>query len=166
MGTATANALLTDSNTKILQNPRIRSTDAQKATLKIGSRIPIATGSFSPALGATTATSLAETQFQYIDVGVNIEMTPTIHYNHDVTMKLSIEVSSEASQRHHLRCAPSRSSRRREANRRSACARAKPAVLGGILNQQDLQSWTGIPGLEFDSDVEVSVWVEGPPHHE
>ncbi len=47
IGTATANALLTDSNTKVLQNPRIRSTDGQKSTMKIGSRNPIATGSRS-----------------------------------------------------------------------------------------------------------------------
>ena len=46
IGSATANLLLTDSNTKILQNPRIRATDAQKATMKIGERIPIATGSY------------------------------------------------------------------------------------------------------------------------
>ena len=46
VGSATANLLLTDSNTKILQNPRIRATDGQKATMKIGSKIPIATGSY------------------------------------------------------------------------------------------------------------------------
>jgi general secretion pathway protein D len=40
VGSATANLLLTDSNTKILQNPRIRATDGQKATMKIGSKIP------------------------------------------------------------------------------------------------------------------------------
>ena len=101
IGAATANALLTDSNTKTLQNPRIRSTDAQKATMKIGSRIPIATGSFQSGVGVAAAvTPLAETQFQYIDVGVNIEMTPTMHYNHDVTMKLTIEVSSESTVSH------------------------------------------------------------------
>ena len=40
VGGATANLLLTDDNTKILQNPRIRATDGQKATMKIGSKIP------------------------------------------------------------------------------------------------------------------------------
>ena len=47
VGSATLNLLLTDNNTKVLQSPRIRATDAQKATMKIGSRIPIATGSYS-----------------------------------------------------------------------------------------------------------------------
>jgi len=91
IGSATAELLLTDSDTRILQNPHLRASDGQKATLKIGSRIPIATGSYT----STTSTSGVETQFQYIDVGVNIEMTPVIHNDRDVTLKLSVEVSSE-----------------------------------------------------------------------
>ena len=94
--------LLTDSNTKILQNPRIRCTDSQKATMKIGERIPIATGSYGGVGVGTSGVGSAlgglgavNTQFQYIDVGVNIEMTPTVHYDHDVTLKMKIEVSSE-----------------------------------------------------------------------
>ena len=47
--------------------------------------------------GAATAivSSRCNTQFQYIDVGVNIDMKPTIHYDRDVTLKLKIEVSSQ-----------------------------------------------------------------------
>src|SRR5467141_960791 len=46
----TANAVLSDTNTKIIQNPEIRSVDGQQAKLKVGDRIPIATGSFSSGL--------------------------------------------------------------------------------------------------------------------
>jgi general secretion pathway protein D len=53
---AIANALLTDSSTRILQNPQVRVTDGQTAKLRIGSRIPYATGSFLPSLGGGTAT--------------------------------------------------------------------------------------------------------------
>ncbi|MDR3736980.1 MAG: hypothetical protein P4L10_15770 [Acidobacteriaceae bacterium] len=91
MGNAAADLLLSDSTTRLLQNPRIRALDGQKATLKIGERIPVATGTYT---SGTTASST--TSFQYIDVGVNLEMTPTIHENRDVTMKLSMEVSSES----------------------------------------------------------------------
>ena len=98
VGQATANLLLSDNDTRILQNPRIRATDNQKASLKIGSKIPVATGSFGGAgvgVGAVGVSSLVQTQFTYLDVGVNIDMTPTVHYDHDVTLKLKIEVSSE-----------------------------------------------------------------------
>jgi len=95
IGQAAVDFLLTDSDTRILQNPRLRAVDGQKATLKLGERIPVATGSYTLATTATAAA--AETQFAYLDVGVNVEMTPTIHADRDVTMKLSVEVSSQSS---------------------------------------------------------------------
>jgi len=96
---ATANFLLTDSSTKIIQNPEIRALDGQQAKLNIGQRVPVATGSFQAGVGVgTTAVNpLVNTQFQYIDVGVNIDVTPHIHPNREVSMKLQVEVSSVAS---------------------------------------------------------------------
>jgi general secretion pathway protein D len=91
MGNAAADLLLSDSTTRMLQNPRIRALDGQKAVLKIGERIPTATGTYT---SGTTAAST--TSFQYIDVGVNMELTPMIHENRDVTLKLSMEVSSQS----------------------------------------------------------------------
>ena len=89
------NALLSDSDTRILQNPRIRATDGQRATLKIGSKIPVATGSYNAGVSAGIASLGVQTQFQYIDVGVNIDMTPTVHYDREISLKLKIEVSSQ-----------------------------------------------------------------------
>src|SRR4029077_1217625 len=48
---ATATALLTDSSTRIIQDPEIRVTDGQEAKLRIGDRVPIATGSFQAGVG-------------------------------------------------------------------------------------------------------------------
>ena len=96
----TANAVLTDSSTKIIQNPEIRSVDGQQAKLKIGDRIPIATGSFQAGVGVGAVGSaglvnpLVNTQFQYQDVGVNIDVTPRVHPNREVSLKTKIEVSS------------------------------------------------------------------------
>jgi general secretion pathway protein D len=67
---ASFTALATDSSTKVIQRPQMRVIDDQKATLKIGDRIPIATGSFQSGL-----TQGVNTQFQYIDVGVNVDVT-------------------------------------------------------------------------------------------
>src|SRR3989475_3851841 len=97
---ATASALLTDSTTKIIQNPELRMVDGQPAKLKIGDRIPVATGSFQAGVGIGGATAggivnpLVNTQFQYQDTGVNVDITPRIHPNHEVSLKVSIEISS------------------------------------------------------------------------
>jgi general secretion pathway protein D len=99
---ATVNALLTDSDTRVLQDPEIRSVDGQRAQLKIGERVPIATGSFQAGVGVGATSSsalvnpLVNTQFQYQDVGVNIDMTPRIDADDDISLKLRVEVSSIA----------------------------------------------------------------------
>ena len=76
---ATATALFSDSSTKLIQNPQIRAVDGQKASLKIGDRVPVATGSFQPGIGGVGINPLVNTQFQYLDVGVNIDITPKVH---------------------------------------------------------------------------------------
>jgi general secretion pathway protein D len=91
---ATATAVMSDGRGKILQNPEIRVLDNEKATLKIGDRIPIATGSFQPGVGGGGINPLVNTQFQYIDVGVNIDITPHVHSEREVTLKMVLEVSS------------------------------------------------------------------------
>ncbi|HKR84190.1 MAG TPA: tetratricopeptide repeat protein, partial [Terriglobales bacterium] len=95
---ATITALFSDTNTKLIQNPQLRSVDGQKATLKIGDRIPIATGSFQPGIGGVGINPLVNTQFQYQDVGVNIEVTPRVHSNGDVTLKIAMDISSVTGQ--------------------------------------------------------------------
>ena len=165
VGAATANLLLSDSNTKILQNPRIRSTDAQKATMKIGSRIPIATGSYGGGVGGSGGISsglgLVNTQFQYQDVGVNIELTPTVHYDHDVTMKLKIEVTSQSgSVTISGVTEPILSQRTTEAVIR--LREGEASILGGILNKQDTVSVSGIPGL---SQIPLIKYLFGSKDH-
>src|SRR5258706_3571584 len=95
----TANAVLSDTSTKIIQNPEVRSVDGQTAKLRIGDRIPIATGSFSSGLGIAAGAAgginpLVNTQFTYLDVGVDIDLTPRVHPNRDVSLKLKVEVSA------------------------------------------------------------------------
>ena len=161
IGSATANLLLTDSNTRVLQNPRLRATDAQKATMKIGERIPIATGSYQTGAATALVSSLVNTQFQYIDIGVNIEMTPTIHTGGDVTLKMHIEDTSEGSpvtisgvqEPIIIQKTSEQTIRLRE---------GEVSILGGILEQQDVMSWSGIPGL---SSIPILRYLFGSKDH-
>ena len=87
-------ALLMRSDNNLLQSPRVRAADNQQAELRIGDRIPIATGSFQPGVGGVGINPLVNTQFQYTDVGVNVSLTPKIHANRDVSMHVAIEISN------------------------------------------------------------------------
>ena len=149
---ATANFLLTDSSTKILQNPELRGVDGQSAKLKIGDRVPVATGSFQAGVGvgATSGAGfvnpLVNTQFQYIDVGVNVDVTPHVHPNRDISMKVSIEVSSVTgtstiggiSQ-------PIISQRKVEHEIR--LKEGEVSILGGLIQRTDTNTLNGWPGL-------------------
>jgi general secretion pathway protein D len=145
VGGATANMLLTDSNTKILQNPRIRATDSQKATMKIGSKIPVATGSYSSSSG-TSASGLVNTQFQYQDVGVNIEMTPTVHFDRDVTLKMKIEVTTHSGDQT-ISGVTEPIISQRVVDQVIRLREGEATILGGIQEKDVKESWSGVPGL-------------------
>jgi general secretion pathway protein D len=87
-------AVLSDNKTKILNSPQVRASDGMKVSLKIGDRIPIATGSFQSGVGTVGGAPYAQTQFQFTDVGIKVEITPQVHSADEVTLHVSFEVSS------------------------------------------------------------------------
>src|SRR3984893_14030346 len=144
--------VLNDSTTKIIQNPEVRSVDGQPAKLRIGDKVPIATGSFQAgvgvggAAGAGFVNPLVNTQFQYQDVGVNVDLTPRIHPNHEVSLKATVEVSSVTN---HVNIGgidqPIISQRRIEHEIRLKEGEAN--ILGGLITRNDTKSINGWPGL-------------------
>lgn len=86
-------ALLNQTDTKVHQNPQLRTLDNVKATLKIGDRYPYATGSFQTGV-ATTVSPLVSTQFQFAEVGVNVDILPKIHGNNEVSLHVEVELST------------------------------------------------------------------------
>jgi general secretion pathway protein D len=145
VGTAQAEMLLTDSDTRILQNPRLRATDGQKANLKIGERIPIATGSFS-STATSAASPLVNTQFQYIDVGVQMEMQPTIHYNGDVSLKVKVEISSQVSSVT-ISGVTEPIIGQQAVEETIRLKGGESNILGGLLQEQNNLTVSGTPGL-------------------
>ena len=143
---ANLSAVMGESDTKMLQNPQVRALDNQKASLKIGERVPVATGSFQPGIGGVGINPLVNTQFQYLDVGVNIDVTPHVHADREVTLKITMEISSVVGQssiggisqpiigqkkiEHEIRLRDGESS-----------------LIGGIFDDSQTRSLSGIPGL-------------------
>src|SRR5271156_1961815 len=143
---ANLSAIMSDTDTKMLQNPQVRALDNQKATLKIGERVPVATGSFQPGIGGVGINPLVNTQFQYLDVGVNIDVTPHVHSDREITLKITMEISSVVGQssiggisqpiigqkkiEHEIRLKDGESS-----------------LIGGIFDDAETKSLSGIPFL-------------------
>jgi general secretion pathway protein D len=143
---ANLSAVMSNSDTKLLQNPQVRALDGQKASLKIGDRVPVATGSFQPGIGGVGINPLVNTQFQYLDVGVNIEITPHVHANGEVTLKISMDVSAVTGQSNIGGISqPIIGQRKIEHEIRLKDGEAN--LLGGIMEDQQTKSLSGIPGL-------------------
>jgi general secretion pathway protein D len=142
----TVNALLSDSDTRILQNPRIRATDGQHASLKVGSKIPIATGSYSAGTAITTASLGVQTQFTYLDVGTLIDMTPTVHYDGEISLKLKVEVSAQTNTVT-IDGVQEPIISQRVAEQQIQLKDGEPALLAGLMQVQDTKNINGTPGL-------------------
>ncbi len=135
------------SNSKILQSPRIRSSDNEKASLKIISKIPVATGSFGTPLGVTGGANLGvNTQFSFIDVGVIMEITPHVHPDGAVTLKTSVELSSQTDTRTIGGVAqPVVGTKKSEQTIR--LKDGEPNLLGGLIEDTETKASEGTPFL-------------------
>jgi len=143
---ANLSAVLSNSDTKLIQNPQVRALDGQKASLKIGDRVPVATGSFQPGIGGVGINPLVNTQFQYLDVGVNIDVTPHVHQNGEVTLKITMDVSAVTGQQNIGGISqPIIGQRKIEHEIRLKDGEAN--LLGGIMEDNQTKSLSGIPGL-------------------
>jgi len=144
---ANLSAVMGDTDTKLIQNPQIRSLDGQKASLKIGERLPVATGSFQPGIGGVGINPLVNTQFQYIDVGVNIDVTPHVHSDREVTLKITMEISSEIGQASIGGITQPIIGQKKVDLGEIRLKDGESSLIGGIMDDSQTRSLSGIPGL-------------------
>jgi len=144
---ANLSAVMGDSDTKLIQSPQIRSLDNQKASLKIGERLPVATGSFQPGIGGVGINPLVNTQFQYIDVGVNIDLTPHVHSDREVSLKITMEISSEIGQASIGGITQPIIGQKKVDLGEIRLRDGETSLIGGIMDDSETKSLAGIPGL-------------------
>jgi general secretion pathway protein D len=91
---ASYTALKSLGNTQLLASPQMRISEGEKATLHIGSRIPVPVSTFTSVSTTTSGTFAPVTSYQYQDVGIKVSMEPRVHHNREVTLKLTVDVSN------------------------------------------------------------------------
>ncbi|MBI4472659.1 MAG: hypothetical protein HY646_08330 [Acidobacteria bacterium] len=137
--------LASSSTAKLVQNPRIRATDGKVAQLRIGSRVPVPSGSFQPAFVGATGTPVV--QFQYLDIGVNLDITPRVLLNRDIAMTVSVVVSAVAGDRD-VGGAILPVITNRQVTHEIRLVEGETNMLGGIITDTESTTLTGIPGLK------------------
>ena len=73
----------------ILANPRIRVNNREKAKIHVGTKQPFFTANVQPGIS-----SIVTSTPTFIDLGVKLDVEPRIGINDDITLKVTLEVSS------------------------------------------------------------------------
>jgi general secretion pathway protein D len=85
--------LKSDANTRTLASPQLRTAEGIAAQARFGERVPVPVTVFAPiATGGVNQQPI--TSFNYENIGVNIDITPRIHHNDDVSLAVRVELSN------------------------------------------------------------------------
>jgi general secretion pathway protein D len=130
----------TDSKASILANPRIRVKNREKAKIHVGDKVPVFTAT-------TTATGIITESTNFLDVGLKLDVEPTVHVDDEVNIRIGLEVSSIVRE---IRSPLGSLTYRVGSRSASTVLRLKDGetqVLAGLINDEERKSVSKVPGL-------------------
>jgi general secretion pathway protein D len=128
------------SNVNVLANPRIRSRNREKAKIQVGQRVPNITST-------STSTGFVAETVQYVDVGLKLDVEPTVSPDGEVAIKVGLEVSNILRQIQTKGGSIAYEIGTRNASTVLRLRDGENQVLAGLINDEDRRSVTGLPGL-------------------
>lgn len=134
------NARQQDSDANILANPRIRARNHEKARILIGERVPNITTT-------ATATGFVSESINYVDVGLKLDVEPTVYLDGDVAIKVALEVSNIVSQLQTKSGAVAYQIGTRTASTVLRLKDGENQVLAGLINNEDRNNASKLPFL-------------------
>jgi general secretion pathway protein D len=143
--TAIVRFLESDTNTKIIAKPQLRGAEGTKLTLNVGNSIPVISTSYTPiATGGAGVNPLSS--YQYKDVGVNIDMTPTVTLDGDIRLDLTLD-NSQVGPDTSVGGVTVPSFVQRKVSTRLRLRDGESNLLAGLLQTIDTKGVSGFPGL-------------------
>lgn len=140
VGSAVLNLRKENQNGNILANPRIRVRNKEKAKIMIGDRVPVITTT-------STSTGFVSETVNYVDVGLKLEVEPSIYLDEEVGIKVNLEVSNL------VREVTSKSGTlayqigTRNANTVLRLRDGETQILAGLISNEERSNANKIPGL-------------------
>jgi len=138
---------------RTLDDVSLRAGQGTDATLHLGQRYPILNASYAPIYNSPQISQVLGNQsyippipsVSYEDLGLNLKVTPTVHGDDAVSLKLELQVRSLTGQS--TNGVPVISNREYKAS--INLHDGEPAFVAGAVSQTDVKSMSGIPGLGF-----------------
>lgn len=130
----------TDGATRTLSNPTIRARNREKAQVHVGDKLPVFTTTSTANVGVSASVS-------YLDVGIKLDVEPTVQIDNEVVIKVALEVSNLV----RTVPGPQGSVAYQIGTRRTTTSLrlrdGETQVLAGLMKDEDLRSTDGLPGL-------------------
>jgi general secretion pathway protein D len=124
----------------LLANPRIRVKNREKAKVHIGEKLPVFTTTTTANVGVSASVS-------YLDVGLKLNVEPSVHLDDEVDIRVDLEVSSIVREV----AGPSNSLAYQVGTRSAATVlrlrHGETQVLAGLINDEERSSAHRLPGL-------------------
>ncbi len=138
---AALNLLQKRGKTKVLANPKIRVRNLEKASIKIGEKVPVVT--------TTNANGVVTESVNYQDVGLILQVEPRISLSNEVSVKVSMEVSNLKGEVKTAGGGIVYPMSTRNAETVMTARDGETQVLAGLVNQQYTRSSSGLPGFSL-----------------
>jgi general secretion pathway protein D len=139
--------LKSDTKTRVLANPQLRTAEGIPAQARFGERIPVPVTTFTPiATGGTPQQPIVS--YNYENIGVNIDITPRTHHDADVTLAIKVEVQAISGTG--FNGLPTFANR--QVNTEIRLRDGETNMLAGLIRDDERKLMEGIPGL---SDLPV-----------
>ena len=139
---AVVNANKTDTDSNTLANPRIRVRNKEKAKVVIGDRVPNITTTVSTGVGGFASQSIT-----YVDVGLTLNVEPTIYLNNEVGIRISLEVSNLIDSMTTNDGSVAYRIGTRSAQTLLQLKDGENQVLAGLISSEDRTSGSKVPGV-------------------
>jgi general secretion pathway protein D len=142
--TAIVRFLESDTRNKVIAKPQLRGAEGGKLSLKLGDQIPIISTSYTPiATGGAGVNPLSS--YQYKDIGVLVDMTPTVTLEGDIRLDLTLTLSTRKADVI-IAGVNIPSFGNREVTTRLRLRDGESNLLAGLLQETERKALSGFPG--------------------
>lgn len=129
-----------DGDSSILANPRIRVRNRDKAKIHIGDKLPLFTTTSTANVGVSASVS-------YLDVGLKLEVEPSVYRDDEVGIKLNLEVSNIVKEVPGPASSLAYQVGTRSASTALRLKNGETQVLAGLISDEERTAAQRLPGL-------------------
>lgn len=134
------NLQATDGSSNLLANPRIRVKNHKKAKVHIGDRVPVITTT-------STATGFSSESVNYLDVGLKLDVEPSITVTDEVSIDIGLEVSNIVNEITSKNGTLTYRIGTRNANTTLRLKNGETQMLAGLINDEERSTNNRVPGI-------------------